>query len=787
MSALGRKLWRDLARQRGHLAAVMLVVACGISVFVMMTGARTALERQRAAYYDAYLFADVFASLRRAPVALLPRLADSPDLAQIQARIVHDVSAQVPGLDDPATLRLVSLPPGQVRAINGIHLRSGRMPADGADDEAVVSEAFAAANRLGPGSSVRAALNGRWQTLHVVGVAISPEFVFETWGAAVFPDSRRYGVAWLPEEALAAAFDMQGAFNNLVVRLAPGGSAARMRAHLDAVLGDYGALGAHDRSLQVSNQMLSDELRQLRVSATVLPIIFLGVAAFLVSNVLTRIVALQRSQIGLLKAFGYPPARVTMHFVEFALVAVMAGSVLGIALGAWLGRELTTLYVEFFHFPSLRFRLDPGLLLAVLAASAATAALGALQAVRRVNRLAPAESMRPPAPAVFRPLLFDRLGISGWLTPGLRMVLRNLERRPLRAASTIFAIGLATALMVVGQSMYDSLDEIIWRQFRMSQREDLDVRFREAVALPAVGSISALPGVLRAEPYRVLPATLRAGPRSRDVAILAYPDGAQMRRVFDRALHLIEVPRDGLALSLRLAEVLGVGPGDAVDVEPVERGRRRRTVRVARLIDDYVGMTALANPALVAGLLEQAPTASGVLLSIDSSQRARLFARLRDMPGVASIEQREATLQSFLDVVARNTQLSIGMMISFAWVIAAGVVYNGARLALSEQSFELSSLRVLGFTRAEVGRMLVGEQAILTLVAIPFGFGFGAALSLWVNRLIESDTFRLPYAVSPSTLGTAAIVVLGAAVVSAGLVLWRLRDLDLVEALKSRE
>ncbi|HSD41426.1 MAG TPA: FtsX-like permease family protein [Burkholderiales bacterium] len=787
LSALDLKLLRELVRSRGHLAAVALVTACGIASFVTMRGSYEALVAAQARYYGEYRFADVFAGAKRAPRSLLARIAALPDVAVVYGRIVREVNLDVPGLAEPATGRLVSIPESGAPALNAVHLRRGRLPEPGSHGEVVASEAFAEANAIVPGTELAGVMNGRWQKLHIVGIGISPEYVNEIRGGDVFPDHRRFGVLWMGEEAMEAAFDMKGAFNDLALRLAAGASERDVIAAVDVLLAPYGGLGAYPRADQLSHRFLTDEIAQDRVTGAIAPAIFLAVAAFLIHNVLLRLVALQRAQIGVLKAFGYSTRAVAWHYIKLAAAMVLVGAAVGVGLGVWLGHGLTRLYENFFHFPALEFALSGANLVGVAAIAAATAALGAGIAVRRAARLAPAEAMRPESPPQFRPLAVERLGLVHLVPLALRMIFRHIERRPTRWALSVVGLAAATALLVISRFSFDALDEIVRVQFRGAMREDVAVLLNEAAPDRAVHELERLPGVLRVEPYRAVAARLRFEHRERRVGILGIDPDATLRPVLDRRLVAVAVPDEGLVLSAKLAEVLGMRPGDRVTVEVLEGRRPVREVVVAGLVDDVIGLSAYMRRDALARLMGEAPRVSGAYLATDPLALDDLYRQLKAMPAVAGVTLREASLRSFLDTIAENTRISTTVLVLFACAIAAGMVYNGARIALSEQAIELASLRILGFTQREVGAMLIGEQAITTVVAIPVGCLIGYGVCAWLVTLVAGDVIRLPLAISARTYVFAAGTIVATGVLSAGMVLYKLRTFDLVSVLKTRE
>jgi putative ABC transport system permease protein len=785
-SALNRKLARDAWRLRGHLLAVAVVAACGAASYVTMQGSYEGLVAARDRFYAEGRFADVFATVKRAPRTLLPRIERIPGVATVQDRLAQEISVEVPGFEEPVTALLVSLPEGRPPALNDVQILKGRSLA-GATEEVLVGEAFAGAHTLKPGDRLAGAINGRWERLRVAGIAISPEFVHLIGGAGIFPDDLRYGVLWKGRRGMEAALDMKDGFNSLALRLAPGAEKEQVMAQLDALLAPYGGAGAFGRDEQVSHQMLEGEIQQDRVTGVVVPAIFLGVAGFLIHNVLTRLIALQRAQIGVLKAFGYGNAAVAGHFVVLALIAVLAGCAAGIAGGFWLGAGLAEIYRAFFHLPGLAFRLSPANLLGVVAVCCGAGVASALPAVRRVARLPPAEAMRPEAPPRYRPLLLERLGCAALLPASWRMLFRNLERRPLRALVSVLALSLGVALLVVSQFGLDSLDETVRVQFRAARRDDVRLAFTQARGTQVRHDLAALPGVLESEAIRVAPARLRHEHRSRRAALYGLPPGQQLHRVLDLDEREVAVPPEGIVLGAALADILGARAGDRIVVEFLEGGRRIREVPVVATVDEAVGLSGYLDERALSRLMGEGPAYTDAYLRVDPRQLETLYRRLKELPAVAGVTLREAMLQSFMATIAENLLISLSVLIGFACAIAAAVVYNGARIALSEHAITLASLRVLGFTRREVRGILLGEQGILVVLAIPAGYLLGYGLSAWLSYLLQTEMFRLPLTLSARTFLSAGGVEILSAAGSGALVAWKLRALDLVAVLKARE
>lgn len=787
LSPLHRKLVRELFAMRGQVIAIALVIAAGVAMFVMYLSNFDSLERTTRAYYERQRFADVFASSKRAPLTLLSRIGAIPGVTQAEARVVVNVTLDIPGFAEPASGRLISIPSDRRPALNDLFLREGRWIDPARPDEVIASEAFCRAHGFVPGDRVGAIINGRRRWLTIVGLALSPEYVYSLRPGELIPDDRRFGVFWMAREPLASAFDMDGGFNDLVLDIAPGASVEEVIARLDPLLERYGGLGAVPRARQLSNWTIENEFAQLRSFGIAVPLIFLSVAAFVLNVALTRAVALQRPQIAALKAIGYDNGTLARHYLEWALVIATAGSLLGVAAGAWMGTLIIEVYNKYFRFPILDYRLSSGVAVAAVAASLASAALGAGTAVRRAVRIPPAEAMRPETPPRYRRSAIEQPLFRRLLSAAARMVLRNLERQPIRAATSVIGIAFAVAILQVGFTFTEAITRLIDIQFDVAQRQDVTVTFVEPRPAAASHALERLPGVMQVERMRAVAARLRAGPRDRTVTILGVSESPRLNRIVDMEGDVQALPPAGLVLSQTLAGVLSVEPGDSIQVEVLEGRRPHLTVPVTATVDDAMGLSAYINIDTLHRLMHEDDILSGAYLDVDAAELPALERQLKVMPAIAGFTLTAAARRNFRDTMAQNLSVTVSINVFFASIIAFGVIYNGARISLAERSRELASLRVLGFTRAEISLILLGELAFVTLVAIPVGLAIGYGLCLLITHAFSSEVYRIPLVFSSRVAAWAALTTLAASVASALVVRRRLDSLDLVAVLKVRE
>lgn len=787
MNCLNRKLIRELAQSKAQSLAIGLVIASGVAVFVMSLGTLAFLKTSRDAYYDRYRLADIFASLSRAPNSVAEQIADIEGVARVQTRIVSDVTLDVPGLVEPAVGRLISLPDTGSPVLNRVHLRSGRLPEPLRESEVLASEAFVEANGLRLGDSVDAVLNGRLQPLRIVGVALSPEYVFQIRGGDILPDDKRFGVFWMRRQQLEAAFDMDGGFNNVTLRLLRGVNPDGVIEQLDQILRPYGAVGAIAREDQISVKFLNDEIKSLKATALVAPVIFLGVAAFLLNVVLSRRIATQRSVIATLKAFGYSNRQIGWHYLKSALLVSLVGASLGAIGGYRMGIGLAELYSEFYRFPGDVYRPDFRAIAGGILISGLAASCGAWYAVRKAARMKPAEAMRPLTPRGYRRSWLERLGLAPLLPLVLRMTLRSLQRRPLNAALSAIGIGSAVSVLLLSNFASDSLDYLIRFQFETAQRHDVQVNFYQLTSPAADFDLQNLPGVETVEPYRSVAAKLRHRHYDYRTGILGLEQRRDLYQLVDVRGKAIRLPESGLVLGDKLAERLRVRPGDELIVEVLEGSKPVLNVPLAAVTTEYAGMNAYMDRHELHRLMRETDALSGAFLAVDQAEADNLYRQLKRTPRVASVAVKRATVERFRETIAENQLTMQSFTMFFAAVIAVGVVYNTARIAVDERSRELATLRVIGFTRAEVSGILLTELAIITSFAIPIGWIGGYLFCFSMVKGFESELFRIPLVIDSSSYAKSGLVVALAAAVSGLLVRRRLDHLDLVAVLKSQE
>jgi putative ABC transport system permease protein len=787
VSALDIKLLRDVRRLWAQVLAIALVIGGGVATLVLAVGSHRSLEETRIAYYERYGFADVFAQVKRAPKALADRIAEIPGVAVVDTGIAKLALLDIPGFSEPASAQFVSLPDTGEPMLNRLYMRTGRLPEPGRAEEVVVNETFARAHAYAPGARFKAILNGKKRELVIVGTALSPEFIYTVGPGDLMPDDRRFGIVWMSGKALASVYDLDGAFSYVSVKLQRDASEREIITRLDALLDPYGGQAAHGRKDQTSHAWLDHELDMLNNMSRTLPPIFLLVSAFLVNLTLSRLVALEREQIGLLKALGYHDGSILLHYAKFVALMVLIGIALGSLAGTWLGLRVTALFGDFFHFPFLVFAKAPDLYLAAGGLSVVAAVVGAVRALREVVKLPPAVAMQPQAPPVYRRLLPDSFALENVVSQPTMMMIRNISRHPVRAAFTTLGMALATAILVVSLFTRDTMEQLIDVTYFLADRQDATIGFVEKRIENVVAQVNRLPGVLAAEPFREVPVRIRHGNVERRITISGRPADADLRRIIDVDLRPVVLPESGLAISGMLGQILGVRVGDTVEVDLLEGARRTVALPVVATVEDYFGIKGMMDRDALRKLMRETSVVNSVNLSLDQNRKDEFYAAVKSMPTVSGVALQRVSLANFRKTVALLITTMASIYTGLAAVIAFGVVYNNARISLSERARELASLRVLGFTRGEVLQILLLELAILTLIAQPPGWLTGYGLAWIMKTNLAGELMRVRLVVEHSTYVTATAVVVLAAVASAAVIRGRIDKMDLVAVLKTRD
>ena len=785
VSVLTTKAIRDIISMRGQLIAIVLLVAAGSATFIMMRSMHASLVGSLADYYRARRYPDLFIDVKQAPNSSLQIIQDLPGVRDVETRIRQRVSIDIPDLDEVASADVLSLPETSA-SLSSLHVVRGRIPDAAAEDHVVVYAPFAEANGLSIGDSITALLNGIRVRLRIAATAISPEFIIIMTPGTMMLDSRRNGVLWMHRDVLASRFSMVGAWNSAVVDLNECYDPARVKTAIDEAVAHFGAYGVSLRNDQLSHRFITDEIKQNEVSALIIPSIIYGVAIFLLNVSINRLVATQRSIIAILRAFGYTHVVIAAHYVAIALLIVIVGTSLGIAIGYIGGIRLAGWYMEFYRFPRLLFTIPFGVSATAFAFAVFSAFSGAASAVGLVMQLQPADAMRPAAPKQFKPGVVTNITSRFRAQALTRLMLQNIDRRLGRSALVLVMIALATSIIVLSRYMNDAMDTMMRVEFDRALLADATVTFARAVPQGAAQELEVLPGVKNVEPFRMYGVDVLGRKESYRTTLASRSSGSHMMRVTDQYGRIEPLPDNGVIMTNYLARRLGLRVGDTFRLKVLEGASDTITTTLTGTTHEALGSQCYATLGVLSQLRREEPLANGAWIDIEPNDAARLQSMFKDRPAVIGLLFRSVAIKSFTDVYGTNVLVVASYLLVLACLVALGVLYNNARIIIAERSAELASLRIQGFTVVEITKLVLGEQATITLFAVPIGLLLGAYACYAVTSSVEADVLRLPFVISRYTLLVATGVIFIVSVAVAYRIYRMLRSLDLIAVLKER-
>ncbi len=790
MKILNKKLLRDIQKAKGQAIAICAVIVCGIAGFSCILSAFRNLKLTRDTYYKEYNFADFTIMMENAPVSVLFKIKSLPGVTNAQGRIVKDVNLDIPDSDEPKIGRIISLSERQEGQINNIYLKSGRFFSEEAIDEVIINDIFVNKNGLRIGDKIYASINNKKQHLKIIGTALSPEYVYMIRNSQEFiPSPERFAVLWVKEDFAEMVFDMAEACNEIIGLAESESELDNIIDRAKKILDPYGYFTTIKRRDQLSNSYLSGEIDGLAVSARIWPVIFLSVAAVILMIMLNRMVKRERTDIGLLKAYGYSNFLVSLHYMKFALIISIAGCLLGFLFGQWMGRWMINMYVKFFQFPILKFKLYPDILFISLVIGGVFSFLGAMTAVIRVIKISPAEAMRPEPPTVFNKILLEKVQVF-WLKLSFtwKVIIRNVFRYKFRSAVTIFGVTISTALLLIGYFSGDSMKYLLDHNFKEVQREDIKISLEKERSRDALLDIQRFPDVIDAEPLFEYPFTISSDWRKKDIIITGIQRNSSMLNLVETNNKKVDIGEEGLILFDKAAKELGLSVGDRVTIKPLlGKISKEESVKVKNIVTQYLGIGAYMNINALSRLMDEPFVMNAALLKVVEGKEISLNKALKDVPSISTVVLKSDTVRSVEETLSESMGIMNFINILFAGVIALAVIYNATSISIIERNRELASLRVLGFTLYEVGAIVFNENYLLSIIGLIMGLPIGYFLCKLLVGVYETDLYRLPFKLRIRSYIVTCAVILIFVFIANKVSKRKIRSLDMVEALKSKE
>jgi len=787
---LVRKLRRDVYRRKGALLALVAIVAVGMSCYVAMEGVYRDLDNSRAAFYREYHLADFTVDLKRAPLSAAAAVEEVPNVRRARPRVSVAVTIDLENTPEPVSGRAISMPLEKRPVLNDVLMRSGTWFSS-AEGEVIVNADFAAANGIVPGSTLDVLLLDKQHRLLVVGTAMSPEFVYllpPSGGLA--PDPKTFGVLYMPEDFLEKSADLDGACNQIVGMACDTREIAlsNMLELLEEKLDPYGVVSTTPRSEQPSVKFLSEELKGLEATAAILPVVFFGVAALVLNVLITRMVAQQRTSIGVLRAIGYTWGDMLRHYLAYGALIGAAGAVLGAALGIWLQGIFCRLYALYFSLPEIEPHFYGDIMAAGSAVSVLFAVAGSARGAWHAVKMAPAVAMQPPMPEVGGAIILERIRpLWGMLGFAWKMIMRTIFRNPFRSTVTLLSGLVSTALLFATVHTYSAFAYLVDHEYERTAHHDFQMALRDPVDGRAVAETASLPGVTYAEGQLAVPCRLSRGPYSKRLVVTGMPEPSRLYTPIDAAGNPITVPEGGLILTRKLADILHVRPGETLRMRPLIGRRRETVVPVVALVDTYLGLSAYADIGYLGRLIGEYRVVNAVFGTTGGAARNEFLEEIKRRPSAVGYGERSRTLKLIDDVIGASLGPSIAVLVLFAGIIALGSMLNTNLVSLSEREREVGSLRVMGYTPLQALKIFAGESLVVYIFAVAAGLAAGVGLARLISMAYYTEIYRFPVVIRAWQFAAAA-AMMAVFFIAAQLLIYRvIIGLDWLEVLKSRE
>ncbi len=787
-----RKLRRDIRDRKWSFLALVAIMAVGVSVFLSMAAVYQDLDGARTRYYRNYRLGDFVVDLKRAPDWTLDEVCTLPNVREVRGRVRFSILADLPGLVKPIPGEAISLPADKPPAINGILLKSGTWFSNTHQREVILDHQFATANHLKPGDRVKALLLDKQHDLLVVGTAMAPEFVYLIPpGGGLAPDPAHYAVMYMPHKFLQESCDLEGAYNELI-GLAHDNSSTSLKITLDRIermLDAYGVTNTGQMKDQPSISVVRDELFNLKSTATIFPLIFLGVAALILNIMIGRLVAQQRVVVGTLRALGHSRLTVTLHYMGFGVAAGVGGSLLGLGLGAWIQSGLLEIYNQFFAIPDIVGHIYPGLMISALGIGIIFAVLGTIRSCLKAANLEPAEAMRPPPPESGGRILLERASFF-WhrLSFRWKMIFRSVFRNPFRSAVSVLAAGIATSLMVATICLVDAMDYLVVHHYDAVAHEDLSVDLRDPKGERSLSEVKTFPGVSQCEPQLAVLCDLTNGPYQKRTSVTGLLPQSRLYTPLDDSGRPVTVPDEGLILTRKLADILNVKVGDRLLLRPLIAERRKVETQVVGLVESFLGLSAYCHPVYLSQLLGERWVANRFLFdTYPGSDTNAFMEEVKRRPSVTGIGDRLRSYKKMKATMEEFNGTFLWVTVLFSGIIAFGSVFNTALVSLSERQREVGTFRVLGYSSAQVSQIFSGESFLLNGLGIVVGLGLGVWFAHLLSLAYNTELYRFPTVVYGYRLVEVALLMAFFVTIAQIIIFRMIKKLEWLEVLKVKE
>jgi len=780
MKRLNLRLLRLIKNSKGQFIAITALVIVGLTIYTALSTAIVNMEDTLNYYYDETNFADIFVQFSKIPETALDKVNKINGVKDVEGRIVFDIQMKVDNGDEKVKSRIISIPDNSI--VNKLFIVDGNK-IEAKNKDAIVIEQFANARNIRINDTIQPYIEGRVFDLRVSGISASPEYVYLMENEqSLLPMPDKFGVIYVSEDFARQNFGFKDSYNEVSITVKDKDHIDKIITQIEKELDQYGIKRIYSREEQLSNRMVSEEIKGVKQTSSTVPVIFLGVAAVIIAAMLSRMVRNDRMSIGVLKALGYNNMNILMHYTKFSILIGFIGSVFGLIFGTILSGNIAKLYIQFFNIPMLKFNFYYEYMIIAIVLSIVFCTFAGIWGARRVIKILPAESMRPEPPKQGGRAFIDRIDIL-WkhLSFSWKMVLRNIFRNKKRFVFITFGIAMTFAISLIPSMMNSAMNDIFEGHYSDFQKMDYNINFSTPLNINAVNEIKHIVDTDRIEPKIEFPFELIYGNNKLVANIIGVKSNTEFYGFKNLKGQSINLPNDGIVLSEGLARFIGVEKGDKVKIKTFIPNKDDIYVEVKDIIKQSLGTNGYMEISYMGNILLDKSLITGVY--INSSDNIK--GELENIKGIASI-QSLADMRSIFEQFMGLMIGSISVMIVFAGILGFAIVYNSTIMNIAERRLEFSSLRVMGFSKKEIFKIITKENSVMTILGIILGIPLGQSMISSLESTFSTEIYTIEMNPTLSSYIITAILTIIFVIIAQLATYKKINSLDFIEALKNR-
>jgi putative ABC transport system permease protein len=796
MKMLLKKSLRSLRSALGQYLALAAVVAGGVAVYYGTNTTLAGLIASRDTVYRESRFADHYFEVVTAPLSLaslvrgVSGVLDVTPRISLNVKIVRNGNARDVG-------RLISCEDHSDTGINRVRVLEGRrfVGRSSVELEAMIDRQYASAHGMHPGDRIEVFAKGRQYRFKIVGVFTSPEFLHKKKSTLEFPGWGSVGIILTDLSTAQIIFGSPGEVNQFLVNMVPGGKTPETIDRIINVLSPYGIKGDYSRENLPSHRYIRSQIQTLGLAVKLLPPWLFVAALLMQALLLRRMIRGERRQIGILKALGYNSSSIILVYTIPPLIIGFLGSGSGLICGFGLTAFLSALLSRAIDIPVEGWGINLSIMFQTFLISMATPLSAGLLSLREIAKIDPAAAFRVELPPVQKKTAIEKI-FPFWksLAGGWKMSLRSISRNPGRFVSMSLGMMICLGMLLVTLRFADSRTTMLERHFQQENRYDYYIKLASFVPNKSVFDWARWPEVRGIEYALEVPVKLfrsdatEGSANSRNEILMGLDPSGSFQKIYDSKRRILEIPQDGIVLNSIAADELKLSIGDKVIVEIKEgSGFTRRSTLLIRAISEMnIGGHSVVSIAQVSKILGGRNLINTVMFRGEQWNFPALEERLVQIPKISAILSQREQYQNAAKLTEAITWFSAAMTL-FALVIGGSIVYKNSLMAYIERKREIATLRVLGWTNREIASMLLND--VILAFAAGLMVGLPVAIRIGSNYLhaISTDTFLWPIVLFPGTCLISIAATGLFALIGHLLAVQRVRNLDLLAAIKSQE